>query len=113
MFDKVLHYITHQIYKVIEYVCGLFSFVLFQVGVLKDTVNFEPIGKPESLFDESIREIVLSSIHGLFSVIVAIMCYFAVHILKRVLENKQSKISKISNSITDLFGNDETTNPKI
>lgn len=107
MWDKLAHYLTHQVYKVIEYVCGLFSFVLFQFGVLKDTINFEPVNKSESLFDESLREIVLSSIHGFFSVMVAIMCYFAVHILKRVLENKQSRISKISNSITDLFGNEK------
>lgn len=97
--DRVAHFLTHQLYRVIEWFGAGVTFILFQIGVIS---NSPPLPSEESrtLYDIVIiilDSFVSSAVHGFMSILFTVLGFYAIHVLKRVLEDKESR----AHSFTD------------
>lgn len=98
MFEKTIQFITYQVYRVIEYIGGLVSFILFQLGIPLETTI-----ESKSLLTIAFEDISLSILHGFMSILITVIGFYCVHVLKKVLENKESRASKVTEWIVDKF----------
>lgn len=102
LFERFAHFLTHQVYKVIEYVGGLISFILFQIGI-----PIEKSVESKTLLSLAFEDVTLSILHGIMSIFITVMGFYIIHVLKKILENKESKASKLTDWIVDKFNNKE------
>ena len=102
MLEKIAHFLTNQVYKIIEYIGGIFSFLLFQLGI-----PIESALQTKNALSISIQDVTLSIMHGAMSIFITVLGFYAIHVLKKVLENKESRASKITDWIVDKFSKSE------
>ncbi len=98
MWDRIAHFLTNQVYKIIEYIGGFFSFCLFQLGIPLETAV-----EKKSMLSVTLQDITLSIMHGAMSIFITVLGFYVIHVLKKVLENKESRASKITEWIVDKF----------
>ncbi len=94
MFDKITYFITHQIYRVSEYIGAGVSFGLYQLGIPKE----KAVIADYTILD-TVQDIILAILHGVMTIIITVLGFYIIHILKKVLEDKESRASKITDWI--------------